>query len=44
MSPLRQAEARGLPSEAVLGFVLLLLGLTLAVVILSGAVQVGFAP
>jgi hypothetical protein len=40
----RRAHAGWLPSEAVLGIVLLVFGITVAVLILTGAVKLGFAP
>jgi hypothetical protein len=40
----RRSDARWLPSEAVLGLCLLVFGLTVAVLILTGALKLGFAP
>jgi hypothetical protein len=42
--PRRRSEARWLPSEAVLGICLLVFGVTVAVLILTGALKLGFAP
>jgi hypothetical protein len=39
--PERRSAARWLPSEAILGIVLLVFGLTVAVLILTGALTLG---
>jgi hypothetical protein len=40
----RRVQSRWLPSEAMLGLVLLVFGVTVAVLVLTGAVKLGFAP
>jgi chromosome segregation ATPase len=40
----RANQPRWLPSESMLGLVLLVLGLAIAILILSGAIKLGFAP
>jgi hypothetical protein len=40
----RRSQSRWLPSEALLGIFLLLFGLTVAALLLTGAVKLGFAP
>jgi hypothetical protein len=42
--PPRHSESRWLPSEALLGGLLFVFGLTIAVLILTGEVRLGFAP
>lgn len=40
----RRSGAGRLPSETVVGLLLLALGVTIAILILTGAVKLGFAP
>jgi hypothetical protein len=42
--PRKRAQARWLPSEVTVGIFLLILGFTLAVLLLTGVVRLAFAP